>query len=446
MFQDPQRRYLMIKPVSPSNKYPLGGLKVIVTVWQGGKREPVLDYRLYLDKTTEKIDKRRAQDDAEILEKQLKKDLKAERDTKTVLAGNMRTFKDYATHYRAQCNTRAGESLINDMMRDFGEALPDQWPSKFEKFIEKQAGRKVLKLKWVTKTDENGKERRIRKDYVETDTEISPATLKGYRRYFKAVCGYSCKEDIPEIDRLPKNYGTAFKVGKSESRSGFPTDIQRSKAIEYIGNRYPWFLPAFQFACQMPIRPCDQFATMFPKDGKDKDFWDEFPKHLTPSLGLTIEKINEVQKSIRYLPKKTWHTEKYATPLILPNVEKYIYDRIGDEECNAIFWAPGSCYKDKDPSKRHPITTNLLRRLWDDVREHCNFDIDYYSFTRHDAVSFLRLHNIPDSAIMQYAGWSTRQVLESYDSLNTDRLKRTTYDLLAGAVSKESEHQKTSIL
>ena len=432
----------MIKPAKPTSMYPLGGLRVVVTAWKGGKREQTVDYRLYLDKNTGKIDKRSAQDEAELLEKQIEKELKIERDTKkeNSPSGILRTFKDYAEHYQATSSTQKNP-MINQMKDAFGGKSPDQWPSSFEEFIKKQDGRKRQVHKWIYE-EINGKKIPVRKELVDTDTTISLATIKCYRRYFKAICGYAISEKIPSVDRLNKNYGSAFKVGKTESRGGFPTDIQRKKAMEYIGNEYEFFLPAFQFACQMPIRPEDQFATMYPID-KDDKVWKEAPQHHWKAFGLTVDKINQLTKQIRYLPKKTWKTEKYATPLILPNVEKYVYGRIGDDECNTVFYAPGKCFRNGDPGKKYPITSVLYRTIWDKVRDYAKFDLEYYVFTRHDAVSFLRLHNVPDPAIMQYAGWSTRQILDGYDSQNTDRLTRTTYDLLAGAVQKETYTQES---
>lgn len=435
---------MSIKPHPPTEKYPLGGLKVIVSVWKGSKAEPVVDYRLYQDKKTGKINKRKAQEAAELLEKQLKVELKVRRDNQPP-PGSLRTFKDFAESYRKKAGPHASASIINDLIEAFGDAPPDKWVQEFESFIKKQNGRKVRILvnEYRYRPGKyNHKNRQVRevvgKKWKELDRTISASTLKGYRRYYKAICGHAISEDVSRFDRLTVNYGKGIKVGKSESRDQYATDRQRKKIMEVIGNDFPWLLPAVEFACTMPIRPEDLFATMHLLDKDEDSFWRDLPKSFWPLMGLTIDKINEVNKVITYLPKKTWETEKLATPLILPNMMDYMKSRVGDPICNTIFFR--SAFKNEDPGRRYPVSYWTLKNTWNKIREKAKVpNLTFYEFTRHDAVNFLRSHNIPDTAIMQYAGWSTRSVLETYDSRNTDRLTRTTYDLLAGAVKKENE-------
>lgn len=338
-----------------------------------------------------------------------------------------KTFRDYAESYQKVSGKHAKTSIVNDMVSEFGAALPHRWTSRFEKFIGEQDGR----------TCRN------------SEREISTSTIKAYKRYFKAICGHAMGEYVSAGDRLTVNHGLSIKVGKPEARSGCATDEQRRKILEVIGNDYPWILPAVEFARSMPIRPEDLFATMYPIDTKD-EFWKELPRHMRPLIGLTLDKINEVHKSIAYLPKKTWKTEKLATPLILPNIMGYIKGRIGDPDCQTIFCRQGNPTFKEDPGRHYPITYKVMNRVWNKVRDAAKVpNLTFLEFTRHDAVNFLRANNVPDSTIMQFAGWSTRSVLDLYDSRNTDRIVRTTYDRLAGAVQKESSpllHQENQVV
>lgn len=435
---------MSIKPHPCTVKYPLGGFKVIVAVWKGPKKEEVVDFRLYRDKKTGKINKRKAKEAAELLEKKLAIELKEKRDNRKA-EGSLHTFKDYAESYRLRTGKHASTSVINDLISAFGNAEPEKWVQEFEKFIKKQDGRKVRVLvnEYRYRPGKYNHKNRLVKEVVgkkwkELNRTISASQIKSYRRYFKAICGHAVSEDVSRVDRLSVNHGIGIKVGKSESRDQYASDKQREKIMEVVGNDFDWLLPAIEFARTMPIRPEDLFATMHLLDKDEDPFWKDLPKTFWPLMGLTIDKINEVNKVITYLPKKTWETEKLATPLILPHMMDYMKSRVGDPVCNRIFYRPA--FKDEDPGRRYPVSYWNLRTVWNRIREKAEVSkLTFYEFTRHDAVNFLRSHSIPDTAIMQYAGWSTRSVLETYDSRNTDRLTRTTYDILAGAVKKENE-------
>lgn len=337
------------------------------------------------------------------------------------------TFGSYAAHYQEGTGDHARNSMIGDMVDDFGRKPMNQVEDAFDRFIKNQEGRN----RRVWKKNKDG----VLAAVEIKDSPISSATIKAYKRYFKAVCGAAMS--APRAIRLPSelNPAAAVRIGKGEKRRRPILEWERKKIIEVVGNDYEWLMPALDFARTMPIRPGDQF---FDFENNDK-FFAKVEKRLPgmrKHFGLTISKIDELHTMIEYLPQKTWKTEKMAKAIILPHMREYINSRIGDDECNTIFFRPGIKRLGQDSGRRYPI--RLFRNTWDAILAKAGAsNIEWYDW-RHDAVNYLLSIGFTKDDIKRMAGWSSDDMVDWYDTEDKQRFAQRTADILRLAESKHA--------
>ena len=300
-------------------------------------------------------------------------------------------FGAYIEHYKSVSGDHAKSSTVKDIAENLGHLLIPEVEAAFERFIDMQRtrGRRVWK-------NEGGTLK-----LVETEQLLSEAAIKAYKRYYKAICRAATM--APSNIRLSKDLdpSAAVVVGKSEKRRRPILQIERDKIIAAISESSPWMLPVLQFARTMPIRPGDQ-------------------------LSLKWSQIDEIHNQIPYLPAKTAKTELLAYPAILPELREYILGRVGDAECNAVFFK-------EESGKRIPINFWCLSSAFDRacVKAGVN-NVRWYDW-RHDAVNYLLSIGFSKGDVMRFAGWSSGDMVDWYDTADQVRFSQRCNAILQNA-------------
>lgn len=306
-------------------------------------------------------------------------------------AGSL-TFKTYVEYYKETRRSSAPiHSSVDILCRQFGDyPMGPKLEDAFHAWIEEQSTRTVQG----------------------TGRTLSPATIQQYQRYFKAVCRNALR--APRHMRLSPDDdpSVAIRIGKGKRRCYHIAPDARKRALEVIESEYPDYMPALLFARTVPIRPRDQ--------------WD-----------LRWDMIDEVHNQIPYLPQKTnprdsngslIHEPKWAYPPILPHMREYIIGRIGDQECPYIFYA-------HDRRGRRIQITRMFEH-W--ARMRLEFDaprMQFYDW-RHDAVNYLLSLGFSKDDIKRFAGWSTDDMVEWYDTNDRIRFAQRTQSIMASAMSQ----------
>lgn len=315
---------------------------------------------------------------------------------------NKITFESYINCYWEMTTDHTHPAIIKDIR----EAVKNieikngnfiEVEKRFKDFLEKQKGRKVKRWKVDSKSGELV--------LMDTDRTISEAAIQGYRRYFREICNNG--------QRLPLSYGipritgennpaSSIVVGKPEERCRPPEDWEREKIFEFLEDPkykdYHFMRHVIDFARCNPIRPTDQ-------------------------VELLVSRIDELNKQIQYIPGKTRKTGKEATPIIFPVVRELILGRIHDTECPTVFyWL--------DNGKKKPISYWKLNSAWNYIKEKCGItNFEFYDW-RHDAVNLLFSLGYNNRQIMQIAGWSSENMLSTYNNRDRVRLHKVTTEIL----------------
>jgi hypothetical protein len=333
------------------------------------------------------------------------------------------SFGRYAAHYQAIAGKHAQTSLVRDMVRDIGRVPMSGAEDAFERFLKDAQSRQRRVSVGNGQTHEIGK-------------ALSQATIQGYKRYFKAICNEACR--APRSIRLPAdlNPAAAVRVGKGQKRRRPILESERKRILEVVGNDFDWLLPALDFARTIPCRPGDQFFDF----QDDAEFFRNVEARL-PGMswhfGLTIDKIDELHSMVEYLPQKTWKTEKMAKAVILPHMRDYIMSRIGDDECDTIFFRYGIKRLKQDTGRRYPIRG--FRKTWSAIlaAAECS-GIEWYDW-RHDAVNYLLSIGFRKDDIKRMAGWSSDDMVDWYDTEDKQRFALRTADILREAEQRHKQ-------
>jgi integrase len=138
---------------------------------------------------------------------------------------------------------------------------------------------------------------------------------------------------------------------------------------------------------------------------------------------LQVSRIDEINKQIPYIPGKTKKTGKEATPIIFPVVKEFILGRIHDTECPTVFyWI--------ENGKKRSISYWKLNSAWNYIKEKCGItNFEFYDW-RHDAVNLLFSLGYNNRQIMQIAGWSSENMLSTYNNRDRARLHKATSEIL----------------
>lgn len=301
-------------------------------------------------------------------------------------------FADYVAYYK---ETRASAAQIHSSVdildREFGNyPMGAKLEDAFTAWIEKQSVRNIRS----------------------TSRVLSPATIQQYKRYFKAICRNALRAPRHMRVSPDDDPSAAIRVGKGKRRHFVVTPVVRRRAVEVIEADFPDYLQPLLFARTMPIRPKDQWS-------------------------LRWDMIDEEHNQIPYLPQKTnprnergelIHDPKWAYPSILPHMREYIVGRIGDQECPYIF------YTHDHRGRRRQIT-----RMWEHwVRIRSKLDapgMQWYDW-RHDAANYLISIGFSKEDIKRFAGWSTDDMVEWYDTNDRVRFAQRTQAIMAAAQSQ----------
>jgi integrase len=356
-----------------------GMLVVLATVWGNpGKRERVLPAGTKLH-------------EAIMLREVLLEDLRGEPEpTRSSLTLNV-----YVEHYCNQAGDHVKTSIVSDIKRELGHLTIPEVEEAWTSFIDRQEHRyrKVWRLV-------DGKLK-----LVDTNKLISKSTIKGYKRYFKAICRFAMSRAVPKEIRLSKDDdpSSGIKIGKAEIRRRPLTPRERQVILEISAKLYPWFIPILQFAMTMPIRPNDQCV-------------------------LKWSDIDALHGQIPYLPIKTRKTGTFAYPLILPHLQDFIKGRIGDGECPYIFYSV-----DKE-GHRVQLTYNRLSSAWWTICQKGGIqDLRFYDL-RHDAVNYCLSLGFTPRDVMVFAGWNSAEMVDGYDTRDRIRLAERAKGILASSM------------
>jgi integrase len=315
---------------------------------------------------------------------------------------NRITFNDYINCYWEITTDHSHPTIISDIREAVGSIeIKDgdfiDVETKFNKFLKDQEGRKVKRWKVDSESGEL-----VLKD---TDKTLSESALQGYRRYFRAICNNGRR--IPLSYGLPRiteanDPSSSIVVGKPEERCRPPEDWEREKIFEFLEDpkysEYHFMKSVIDFARCNPIRPSDQ-------------------------IELQVSRIDEINKQIPYIPGKTKKTGKEATPIIFPVVKEFILGRIHDTECPTVFyWI--------ENGKKRSISYWKLNSAWNYIKEKCGItNFEFYDW-RHDAVNLLFSLGYNNRQIMQIAGWSSENMLSTYNNRDRARLHKATSEIL----------------
>jgi integrase len=351
-----------------------GKVFVIAQIWgHRGSREKVLPKGTELEEAVK-------------TRKNLLKELKSPQEP----SRSSLTFHDYIEHYRNTAGEHAQTSLVADIDRELGHLAISQIEDAWGVFIERQKQRNRMVWRNV------GGELKL----VDTGKPISEATIKGYKRYFRAICRNAMSKSTPKAIRLSEDNDPSegIEVGKAVVRRRPLTPREREKVLETASRLYPWFVPVIQFALTMPVRPGDQ-------------------------CNLRSGMIDEVHGQIEYLPEKTKKTGILAYPLILPHMKEFIMGRVGDTECPFLFYSI-------EGGKRVQLTYNRLSSAWDVILRETGIENLRFYDLRHDAVSYCLNLGFTTRDVMQFAGWSSASMVDGYDTRDRIRLAERAKALL----------------
>jgi integrase len=302
-------------------------------------------------------------------------------------------FKDYVELYRKATGEHAQTSIVSRLANVLGEYPMDGSLSKaFEEFvyIASKECRKVWRV-------EDGK-----KVLCDTGKSISIATVKGYKRYFKAICGAACTEKMPHEYRIKScnNPSDGVIVGKASKRRRRISEGERSEYLGFAEELFPAFVPAVNFARTMPIRPSDQ-------------------------IKITTLNIDRINWQIHYLPEKTASTETIAHARVLPAMRDYVLSRCVDNECICLFPRSGFARNGEDANRLYPMTYWQLRSIHNSICKRAGIkDLRFYDW-RHDAVNYLLSIGFSKAQIMAFAGWNSDEMVDWYDIGDPIRLARS---------------------
>lgn len=301
------------------------------------------------------------------------------------------TFGHYIEHYRENAGKHAKTSLVSQIEAAIGSVRivdGDFAPVEFAflRFMADQEGRPVCR--WKGSRKDGGLEP------VSTGRTISEATLQGYRRYFCCICGAGRK--IRLSDSLPRileeqDPSASVTVGKPIRRDRPITEDERAKIYKALAENQElaWLKVWIDFAKTMPIRPEDMVA-------------------------LRARQIDLLHDQIVYEPGKTFaNTEVVAAAAILPHMREYMESRVATGLDAPVFHKDGQA-----------IGYWSLAHGWQALRKKAGVtDFRFYDW-RHDAVNYLLSLGFDRETIKQFAGWSTDDMIDTYNTQDRGRLAK----------------------
>lgn len=330
--------------------------------------------------------------DTELIEAfKVRNDLISEIKGSTELSRSSLTFHHYVEHYQKNAGDHARNSLVDHIDRDLGHLPIQRVADAWGVFIDRQERRNRNVYRRV-----DGK-----LVLVDTGKPLSGATVKAYKRYFKAICRYAMTNTMPKHIRLREDDdpSAGMKIGKAEQRRRPITPRERTALLDAAERLYPWFVPVLQFASTMPIRPEDQCS-------------------------LKWNAIDELHGQIPYLPNKTRKTGTYAYPLILPHLQDFILGRIGDAECQYVFYAVS------DDGRREQLTYSRIHSAWLRVTRAAGISGLRFYDLRHDAVSYCLNAGFTTRDVMAFAGWNSAEMVDGYDTRDRIRLAERAREIM----------------
>lgn len=310
------------------------------------------------------------------------------------------TFGMYIDHYKNSIKDRSHDCVLNDLHSALGNIIIKDGDfsgveSGFNEFYENQKGRFVKRRKFDP----------VSCEVILSDTTkvISDSCLQGYRRYFCAVCNAGMS--VPLNSKLPRikqdnNPAASITVGKPMKRCNPPEDWERQAIFDLLEDpkhsKYHWMKPFIDFARCNPIRPEDQ-------------------------VKLLVKDIDQLHNQICYTPGKTsGSSSSKAYPVIFPVLRDFIYSRIGDtNECPTIFFRINP-----DTGRKESLTYNMMDKAWRYIKKECGISDFWFYDWRHDAVNLLYSLEFTDYEIIRIAGWSSTDMLKTYDTRDRARFSK----------------------
>ena len=292
------------------------------------------------------------------------------------------TFKECIQVYM---NNKPYHQTLKHLSEEIGHfPVNEEFAPKYFDWIKTQLGRNKMIWKNV-----KGK-----KKLSDIKKPITEETIKSYKRYSKAVLNHCANPEIRFIDRNPLQ---GMKIGRSDARWRPILPDEEKRILEITGNEYPWFLPVLQMMMCNPIRPGDLF-------------------NLRQSAHFNKEKM-----TLKYLPSKTeGKTNRviYGHPIIFDSLLPFFQNLHDPEECDYIYARPGQKRLGEVPTKKYKI--NYYDGYWFRICKLAGVkDIRIYDW-KHHSVFYLRSKGFYDWAILRIGGWATRDILEVYDTHDSD--------------------------
>lgn len=366
---------MAIYPVPPSERYPQGGFKVVVTVWAGGKKEETLSVSDYSGK-------RAAQEAAKRRELDLKDELKKKRTysrhmaTSSLKCSAVKTFADIMEFYkstpvkkgknRGKERTFAGDmSRYNRLIDDLGKCAPWEVPDQLT----------IACTSWLD------------------DLELEPATVNRHITMAKCAMRAAHQKRIGEHQEplIPHNYLSDFPLyDENNIRFRILSDQERKDLWKALGEICPSIQKLYYMALCCPIR-MSELVNIKVAHTKQIDGCISLPE--TKAGPARIIPIPEgLRDHIRRIGPGIEHVfhDGRGEPLGYPNKEgRIIFDRY------------------------RPFRAALAKAK---IQAQTDSDVIGYNFhkTRQEAAMLLWQEGKPEDEIMLLGGWYSREAFLRY--------------------------------
>lgn len=257
--------------IEPSERYPKGAIRVIVSIWRGGKREKTLSVADYAGS------RRACTEAAEALRARFRHELRAAATKRTAGIDSqsmhpIRTLGDVARE-RVRLYGSGGNGCYYDaIISDCGAAMPDQWRDTYVMYLRKLAHEPAT---------DHGK-----------PINRTASTLNHYRQVFRTIFNFAIAEGI--IDRVP----VKIEMESSPGRDRVWTIDERNKIFQAIEDLNSWIYWPVYFAERNPIRAGDLFSLTRENYNRDKN-WIEFYPSKTRERQNRKTYLKQIDQSLR---------------------------------------------------------------------------------------------------------------------------------------------------
>lgn len=275
--------------IEPTGNLPRGGIRVIVPIWKGGKKQRTLSVADYSSK-------RACRDAAEDLRIQFKAELKAEVEAREAKEnpGSLTSYKTLAdvAHERVKLYGYGGmECYYETIIRDCGASTVDLWREMYVLYIRK--------LETVP-TEVRGV-KKVR----------APSTINHYKQVFRTLFKFAKDEGL--IDRLPVKVELESDYGRDRVWSM----AERNAVFKEMEDSNSYLWAAVYFSERNPIRAGDLF-------GLTRDNWNPEKNWVEFFASKTMERKNRKTylKQIDYVLRDHFDSLPPDCPYLFPRFLK----------------------------------------------------------------------------------------------------------------------------